>query len=454
MTPDPLIPAIDPIAHEARNAFPTMVPAGQTRSAWIDVFVPRGVHSGYYTGTVTVTDGTTTLARLPVRLKVWDFDLPSTATLRSMFGQSWNGMCVQAYGGYANCDRYPGAMGSQDHGTELTHIANAVLFLNHRMTVSDVVYAAPANNNWASFDALYGPLMNGTAPTQLTGARLTAMHYSDGATDAAAIQRWVSHFGTTGWLDRLFEYHCDEPPAGCSWATTLSEAQAVHTASPDLRTLITANIANATSHNLLDAIDILTPVLDEMDPRGGTNQRASYDAWLARPNKHLFWYQSCDQHGCYVVGDATHTWPSYMVDATPVRNRIFQWLAFLNRIEGELYYATDYCWTSMCGGGTDPWTSVFAFGGNGDGTLFYPGTPARIGGTTPVPLPSIRLEHIRDGMEDFEYLHALSAAGDDAFAQSTSRTFITNAYTFDNDPARLTAAREALGDRLHHRVHP
>ena len=33
-----------------------------------------------------------------------------------------------------------------------------------------------------------------------------------------------------------------------------------------------------------------------MHPQGSANQRPMYDAFLARPNKHLFWYQSCDQH--------------------------------------------------------------------------------------------------------------------------------------------------------------
>src|SRR5262249_29055623 len=131
-----------------------------------------------------------------------------------------------------------------------------------------------------------------------------------------------------------------------------------------------------------------------------------------------------------------------------------------DRIEGELYYASDYCWTaSDCGdasSGTtsDPWVSVYAFGGNGDGTLYYPGTTTRIGGTTPIPVPSVRLALIRDGMEDFELLHALDAAGDGAFATSAARSFITDATTFSADPSTLQSARQMLGDRLHHRMHP
>jgi hypothetical protein len=154
-----------------------------------------------------------------------------------------------------------------------------------------------------------------------------------------------------------------------------------------------------------------------------------------------------------------------MIDATPVRNRVFQWLAFVNRIEAELYYEADLCWYTACGSSPapkNPWQSVYAFGGNGDGTLMYPGCPVgcyaggispdpttAIGGTTPIPLASIRLKHIRDGMEDFEYLQALSNRGQDAFARATAASFIANAYTFSNDPQALTNARQALGDELH-----
>ena len=56
---------------------------------------------------------------------------------------------------------------------------------------------------------------------------------------------------------------------------------------------------------------------------------------------------------------------------------------------------------------SDPWSSdgLWAFGGNGDGSLLYPGTPSVIGGHTHVPVSSIRLKQIRDGYEDFEYHH-------------------------------------------------
>ena len=46
-------------------------------------------------------------------------------------------------------------------------------------------------------------------------------------------------------------------------------------------------------------------------------------------------------------------------------------------------------------------------GGNGDGNLFYDGDPSIIGGSTNIPIESLRMKHIRDGIEDYGYLALL-----------------------------------------------
>ena len=467
-TPDPLVPTVDPYTEEARNAFPVTVAANQTQSAWIEVLVPAGAPAGTYKGTVTVLDGSNVVGHVSVELDVWAFALPSTATLKSAFGVSNdpNGMCIQAFGagsdfGYSECARYPGSGGNSDTAIELIHRAEATFALDHRVSISQSIYVGPpaAGVTWSQFVAQYGALLNGTAATLLEGAALTTIQYAPPAADtytASVIADWVAHFKAHGWLPALFDYTCDEPPNGCTWSAALAQERAIHAGSPKMKTLITTDLANATQNNLLRDLNIIVPVVNDMEPQGGSNQRSTYDAFLKGENRHLWWYQSCSSHGSCsngVVGPASATWPSYMIDATPVRNRVFQWLAFIDRIQGELYYAADWCWyanaiTANTCGDSDPWVSVYSFGGNGDGTLFYPGTPAKIGGTTPVPVPSIRFKLIRDGMQDYEYLIALSNAGEDAFARAKAKTFITNAYTFNNDPQALAAAREALGQRL------
>jgi hypothetical protein len=130
-----------------------------------------------------------------------------------------------------------------------------------------------------------------------------------------------------------------------------------------------------------------------------------------------------------------------MADASPVRNRIFQWLAYFYQIQGELYYEVDN-W------GDNPWDHLYFAGGNGDGELYYPGTAAAIGGSTPIPVASMRLKLIREGMEDYEYMAALARAGQASTVASILSSVVTNTYTFTNNPAALMAARRQMGAEL------
>jgi hypothetical protein len=61
----------------------------------------------------------------------------------------------------------------------------------------------------------------------------------------------------------------------------------------------------------------------------------------------------------------------------------------------------------------------------------------------------MRLKMIRDGMQDYEYLNMLTNSGQGVFATQEAVSFITNSYTFNNDPTALETSREALGTKIH-----
>jgi len=96
----------------------------------------------------------------------------------------------------------------------------------------------------------------------------------------------------------------------------------------------------------------------------------------------------------------------------------------------------------------DAWLDQWDFTGNGDGTLFYPGTTDRIGGQTPIPVASLRMKMIREGMEDYEYLKLLSDAGGAADAMRIAEQLFPHAYQTDAKPADLMAAREAIARQI------
>lgn len=118
------------------------------------------------------------------------------------------------------------------------------------------------------------------------------------------------------------------------------------------------------------------------------------------------------------------------------------WLAFRRGLSDELYYDMLQAWTR------DPWTDVRAFAGNGDGTLLYPGRPAELGGTRPFPVPSIRLELIRDGLQDLELLRLARAAGLADRASAAAAELVPGARRWERRPGPWLEARRALGDAL------
>jgi hypothetical protein len=434
--PDALVPAVDELLGEPRNAFPFDAKTGASHSIWVEVFVPAEAAPGTYRGEVRVawTGGATSV---PVELTVWDFTLPSTSSVRTAYGMSWGALPTAHH------------FSASDQTTFSTLRARyGQLALDHRVSISrhdDGLWM-----DFAHFDAWYGPLMDGTAPTRLAGARLTAVEYLGNLEDVAALSRWASHYRARGWFDRLFQYTCDEPPRMCSWQDIARRAAAAKQADPELRTLVTTTIQEADANGVSGALDVIVPVVNFMEDKSGAysgDQRARYDTFLeADPLNELWLYQSCMSHGCGGSSAYDTGWASYMIDASAVRNRAMGWLLFKYGATGELYWDSTYAYYAL----GDPWTNQWAFTGNGDGTLFYPGTPAKIGGPagSDVPVASMRLKLIRDGLEDYEYLKLLSDLGDAGLAREIANGLFATASSTEQPPQALLAARERIARRI------
>jgi hypothetical protein len=448
--PDALVPDVDDVVGEPRNAFPFDVPANETRVIWVEVHVPDDAAPGLYQGSVTVhADGADTI--VPVALEVWDFALPSTSSLRSHFGLAYQDLLA----GHA--------LAWDPVNLPALRARYSQIGLDHRISLGGIDDGT-AGDDLDHFVRFYGPLCDGTAPTQLTGARLTSVVFRHSPADGdltASARRWASAFRSrrlpdgTSWFDALFDYTCDEPPQLCSWKDIATRSAAVKKADPSFRTLVTATLPETEANSVTGAVDILVPTVNDLYNKPGRRnagpQRATYDGFLAaRPERQLWMYQSCMSHGCGGTGAYFTGWPSYVIDALSMRARAEEWLSFLYGVQGELYYDAANAFTSG-----DAWTTQWnaRFRGNGDGTLFYPGTPARIGGKTHIPIASLRLKMIREGMEDYEYLKALSDAGDPQLARDLASALFPNGWTEPTVDA-LLAARRTIAERIVALTHP
>ena len=450
--PDPLIPRVDRYDHERRNAFPFTLPKGRSQPLWVEIYVPRETRPGHYVARATVFSGSTPLAEIPLSLDVWQFELPSTSSLKTAFG--FNGVTAlkQHLGRYTS----DGDMRAISHvytRAALLHRVSAFVgpMIPPPFTLEDGVMTV----DWSSYDIDVGSFLDGTALSKgdpLPGARATSVElktHGSAVTDAEKVlywREWARHFEEKGWLDRLFNYLLDEPTEA-QLPAVASSAVLAHQADRRLRNLVTASRSS-----VLDGpIDIWSPLINCFENKNGlpefcdpTVSRRAYDS-QPRRHKSLWWYQSCASHGCNIVGGKYFTgWPSYVIDSGAVSNRIMPWMSWKYRIEGELYYNT----VEAFGRDVDPLENVFLHGGNGDGTLFYPGRPGTIGGTTQIPLESVRLKLIREGLEDYEYFVLLSNLTDTATADRWVDQIVQNTYTFDPRPENLYRVREKLGAEI------
>jgi hypothetical protein len=441
--PDPLVPDVDTYLGEKRNAFPLSVPAGKTRVIWVDVLVPQTQAAGDYSGAIEIDVGGAKQAAIPVKLHVGTFSLPSTATLASAFGMGFSSAPLAHCPGTA----YPfcgDATGEASNKIRALYLRSA---LEHRFTISDTDFQPPFGSDKALYEKHVLPLVNGTATTRLPGAKLTVVRLDGGDSE---VSKWIDYAKTAGFFDRLVYYPVDEPGATASaWTKFKTSSDALHAADAAAQILITSSIQDATSGGALDKIDVFVPVIDQLENRPGTgpyagDQRAKYDSWLAaKPNRKIWAYQSCDQHGCGSCGTKSpgvdYTgWPNRVIDSSAVQDRAFPWHAFRFRVSGELYFETTYqlanAWKA---------NGQCAFSGSGDGTLFYPGTKDQIGGTSGIPIESIRMKMIREGMEDYEYL-VLAAKKDAGKTKAIADGLFPHAYESAKSPEAVEKARADL----------
>lgn len=448
--PDPLLPRTDRYAGERRDAFPFDLAAGRNQPLWLEIYVPPETPPGVYHGAVAIAAAGAPRAEVPVRLEVWPFTLPSTSSLRNSFG----------FSGPTALRRHHGSYLGDDELHELTG-RYATAALRHRISLHGGSMAPPAAKfeggrakvDWARYDREVGPLLDGTAfgpGDPLPGARLTSIDVvtAAGLDDRETLlywRAWADHFRRRGWLDRLFLYLPDEPGVE-DYPEVGRLGRLARSADPALPTLLTEQLVP----ELAGGVDLWTTLINCLDHGCGPSPcersvtRRAYAA-VEREGAALWWYQSCVSHGCGIVGPrSSGRWPTYVVDAPAAAARIMPWLAFGHGVRGELYYNTVEAWA----GPGDPWTDLHRHGGNGDGTLFYPGTPERIGGASHVPVESLRLKLIRDGLEDYEYLTLLAAAGGGHFARERTAAIAPSPCRWQRRPEAIQGAREAIAREL------
>ena len=444
--PDPLVP----VNRAAGGTNPAVLPARSTAERplvlYLEVCVPSGVEPGTYRGQLGVTFRDGSDATLPLELDVAPVDLPATSTLKNTWGL---GVYVLAHGF--------GVARDSPQGVALLRATGRAL-LEHRLSGYqmgiDPLPSRPGPGgtrvvDFSGYDAEMADVLGGTALA--SGARFTTTEVRDDrrltpAERIAYLRAWQAHFSERGWPQLLWYYAKDEPKPADD-ALVQAESALTH-AVGNLPILVTSFRSS-----LWDTADIVAPVMVCFFPRPGRSlcpgaQPASRVRARLGASKQLWWYQSCMFHGCdgppedRVLAASMTGWASYTIDHSGPRNRAMGVLAFLEHIDGELYFDTLTAWEKD----GQPWRDVWRFGGNGDGTFFYPGTRAQVGEEAPLLVPSLRLKTVRDGLEDYELLTLVAARRGRPAAEALGRRLARSGWEITEDGATWTAVHGALLD--------
>ena len=97
-------------------------------------------------------------------------------------------------------------------------------------------------------------------------------------------------------------------------------------------------------------------------------------------------------------------YPSYHMDTPLIGQRLITWMQYDYGFEGTLYFCTDmYTTTDRSSELRDVWNNPMVGQFAGDGQLTYPGGRYNVYG----PITTMRLENIRNSMEDYEYFYMM-----------------------------------------------
>lgn len=376
------------------------------------------------------------------------FTLPSTTSLKSAFGLNTGVECEAL--GLTTCSLDTWTRAYAKH----LFVRSA---LDNRITVGHAhafPLTAGSTAGFAEFRYYTLPFIRGEGATRLPGARLTT--YQVNTPKDHNLAGWRAEAKAQGFENRAFVYSCDEPeffptygdPAG-NWEICISHLAIDRGRWPEASKLVTTHAQSASLHGGEDWVDIMVVNLELLhgpahSPFFPGDQRPLYDSFLAdrkRPRE-IWLYTACGSHGCTTSSDPyTNGWAGYEIDAPASEARAMPWLAFRYRATGTLYY-------DMALKLATAWDDQYRYSGNGEGTLFYPGTPDRIGGTRPIPIESMRMKLIRDGYEDYEYLQLLRNNGLESEAQRVASSLFPAPYDTAKSDAQVQAARKQLATRI------
>lgn len=276
------------------------------------------------------------------------------------------------------------------------------------------------------------------------------------------MERYLTQMQTNleknGWLGKEYIYWFDEP-ADKDYPFVKETNALIKKYAPKMTTFLTEH---TTGQDITDVTDISCTIWHKLD----------HEKINKMNEKGLeYWSYLC----CWPKSP----WISEFIDHDAINLRMWLWASYQYRLKGILMWETTY-WNSENaspeGYLQNPWEEAMSYvsgygwplgkqsaWGNGDGRLLYPlnhdpnnDSKTYVG----KPIPSVRLEILRDGIEDYEYFKLLEKAVEKASKKKTvsvkeavellsiPKNIYTDEKTYTKNPQDLLEYRKRIAKQI------
>ena len=457
-----------PDALPPQDDSPWPAKAGESTPFWVRVKPPKGTPKGIYGGDLVVDitrkGRPPEKVRVPFEVEVFGFDLPDRMTVTTAFG--FNPDTVYRYHRATNdADKaairelymkylgdnhiapYPLTVAQpvlkwKDNkdpvkaslaidwdafDREASHLLDTYHFNSIKVKVSGV---GGGNHNTRSWRGV--PQIAGAKRGEAQYERLMKMYLGQ-------IQR---HLEEKGWIDYSYFYWFDEP-MGPDYEYVNAGMRTLKKYAPKIKRMIT----NRCTEDLMETIDTWCPVPMHFKVPALEKCRARGD--------NLWWYICCSPPAT-LIGEH--------IDHPGTDLRTWLWQTWGEGVSGILCWAVGW-WTGKAAypdedHPQDPYLDPVGWEGkfrpgvkmstwcNGEGRFMYPPLAARNGrqANTVIegPVACIRMEMLRDGIEDYEYFAMLKRCDPRNPLLSVPKAVYRALDDYSADPTHMETHREKL----------
>ena len=412
--PEPLLP----------SSGLTTVPGGTT-GAWVTFTAARDAQPGVYAGRI-VADVAGRPVSVPWRVRVRGFALPERFGLKTAYS---------VMDGFLRAT-YPQAFAARKREAW-------DLMLDHRLNPDDISRTTPPDLDDLEYAAKRGMnsfnVLNLVPPPK--DPRTKWVCFAD--PEAVFGEACYDHFRRTltpyvaelkrRGLDRFaYLYGFDE--RGAAYYERLLPLWKRLKADFGLPVMTTAYMFRDVTQKKLAADSPLATMTDIHVPLESVYDRTLADAYRAQ-GREVWWYTCCGPTHPH-CNNASYEYPL-------VECRLLGWLLRLTRADGYLFWHVNY-WPE---GVLDEdatffpdWNTYSGLHMPGDGVFLYPGRNHVLGG--------IRLENVRDGVEDYEWLQLAEAKAGRAAVERVLAEVARSTSDFVRDPAVVRRARARLAELI------